>query len=39
MLSSPRGHGIGTIIDDDLPSMPGDPGIGCTPDNPYYPNC
>jgi hypothetical protein len=34
-----NGHGIGTIIDDDLPSMPGDPGTGCTPDNPYYPNC
>jgi hypothetical protein len=33
------GHGIGNIHDDDLPSMPGDPGTGCTPDNPYYPNC
>jgi hypothetical protein len=34
-----KGRGFGTIIDDDLPSMPGDPGTGCTPDNPYYPNC
>jgi Calx-beta domain len=33
------GHGIGTIVDDDLPTQPGDPGDQCTPDNPYYPNC
>jgi hypothetical protein len=34
-----NGHGIGNIHDDDLPSMPGDPGTDCTPDNPSYPNC
>ena len=34
-----HGQGLGTIGDDDLPTQPGDPGDGCTPDNPYYPNC
>jgi hypothetical protein len=34
-----NGHGIGNIHDDDLPSMPGDPGTECTPDNVYYPAC
>ena len=43
-------QGIGTIRNDDLappppppppeiPDQPGDPGTGCNPDNPYYPNC
>lgn len=32
------GQGLGRIADD-LPDQPGDPGEGCTPDNPYFPNC
>jgi len=32
------GQGIGRIAYD-LPDQPGDPGDGCNPDNPYYPNC